>query len=54
MTNYSVTVFDETIGYLEVLTITVATMDDAIYKVESISTHEYEVIDIEKEDPRHV
>lgn len=54
MTNYSVTVFDETIGYLEVLTITAATMNDAIQRVEGDWTYNYQVIDIEKEDPRHV
>ena len=54
MTNYSVTVFDEEIGYLEVLTITAATMNDAIHRVESDWTYNYQVIDIEKEDPRHV
>lgn len=48
---YSVTVYDELNGGVDVLTIYAKTFEQVIHKVESDSNHEYEIIDIEKANP---
>lgn len=48
---YSVTVYDELNGGVDVLTIYAKSFDQVIHKVESDPNHEYEIIDIEKANP---
>jgi len=48
---YSVTVYDELHGGVDVLTVYAKTIEQVVYKVESDPNHEYEIIDIEKANP---
>lgn len=48
---YSVTVYDELNGGVDVLTVYAKTFEQVIYMVESDPKHEYEIIDIEKSNP---
>lgn len=48
---YSVTVYDELNGGVDVLTIYAKTYDQVVDKVESDPNHEYEIIEIEKANP---
>lgn len=50
MNTYKVTVYDELGGGVDVLTIQAKTVDGVIYIVESNPKHEYEIIEIERED----
>lgn len=48
MTTYSVTVYDELGGGIDVLTVQAKTVDSVIHIVESNPKHEYEIVEIEK------
>jgi transaldolase len=48
---YSVTVYDELCGGVDVLTVYAQTFQQVIDKVESDPNHQYEIIDIEKANP---
>ena len=50
MHTYSVTVYDELGGGIDVLTVQAKTIDSVIYIVESNPKHEYEIIEIERKD----
>ena len=52
MHTYSVTVYDELGGGVDVLTVQAKTIDSVIHIVESNPKHEYEIIEIERE--KHV
>ena len=50
MHTYSVTVYDELSGGVDVFTVQAKTIDSVIYIVESNPRHEYEIIEIERTD----
>ena len=50
MHTYTVTVYDELGGGIDVLTIQAKTIDSVIHIVESNPKHEYEIVEIERED----
>ncbi len=50
MHKYTVTVYDELEGGVDVLTVEAKTIDSVIYIVESNPKHEYEIIEIERLD----
>ena len=48
MHKYTVTVYDELEGGVDVLTVEAKTIDSVIYIVESNPKHDYEIIEIER------
>lgn len=50
MHTYSVTVYDELGGGVDVLTVRAKTIDSVIYIVESNPKHEYEIVEIERKE----